>query len=108
MATLTFSSLHATDIRFSESKGHALTETNNRKNIRILLRAPLGVDPVRPDSGWVELTSPNGVKSRLMVIETGDDTGVFSASFKPEKPGTWKASYGYWGFRKEAVIQVKE
>ena len=107
MATLTFSSLHATDIRFSDRKGRTLTETHSRNQINISLRAPLGVDPVRPDSGWVELTSPDGVKSRLVVVETGDDTGVFSTSFKPEKPGTWKASYGYWGFRKEALLNVK-
>jgi hypothetical protein len=107
LATLTFSSLHATDIRFAGDDGKIITETNNRNKINISLRAPLGVDPLKRDSGWVELKAPDGKMSRITVVETGPDTGVFMASFTPGKRGLWRLSYGYWGFRKDAKLKVQ-
>jgi hypothetical protein len=55
----------------------------------------------------VELKAPDGKVSRITVVETGPDTGVFMASFTPGKRGVWRSSYGYWGFRKEALLNVK-
>jgi hypothetical protein len=107
LATLTFSTLHATDIRFSGRDGKTITETGNRNKININLRAALGVDPLKRDSGWVELKAPDGKVSRITVVETGADTGEFRAEFTPGRSGSWSVSYGYWGFRKEALLKVK-
>jgi hypothetical protein len=107
MATVTFSSLHATDIRFLDRRGNKTEQARAGQPVRILLRAPLNIETGKPDSGWVELKSPDGQVEKITVIETGADTGIFEASVPVRKAGLWTASYGYWGFRKQALLTIK-
>jgi len=55
----------------------------------------------------VELKSPNGKVEKITVMETGADTGIFEASVPVSGSGVWTASYGYWGFRKQALLTIK-
>ena len=107
MATLTFSSLHATEIQFQDRRGKKTEQARSGQTVRIRLRAPLNIEPGKPDSGWVELKAPDGRINKIAVVETGTDTGLFEASLPVAGSGVWTASYGYWGFRKQTLLNVK-
>jgi hypothetical protein len=107
MATVTFSSLHATDIRFLDRRGNKTEQARAGQSVRIRLRAPLNIETDKPDSGWVELKSPNGKVEKITVMETGADTGIFEASVPVSGSVVWTASYGYWGFGKQALLTIK-
>jgi len=55
----------------------------------------------------VELKAPDGRINKIAVVETGADTGLFEASLPVVGSGVWTASYGYWGFRKQTLLNVK-
>ena len=105
LATLTFSSLHAIQVRFTDAKGKNVSSASNGSVLFAELRAPLNVDPMTPDTGWVEWVH-NGKTIRLVVTETGNDTGVFRAQLPESASGRHTLAYGYWGFRKTATINI--
>lgn len=105
LATLTFSSLHAIQVRFTDVKGKNVSSASNGSVLIAELRAPLNVDPMTPDTGWVEWMH-NGKTIRLVVTETGNDTGVFRAQLPEASSGSHTLAYGYWGFRKTATIHI--
>jgi hypothetical protein len=69
------------------------------------LKAPLNINPNQKDLAWVEQILENGDAIRINLIETGEDTGIFRAALKPTPGKNTRLSYGYWGFRKQAVLK---
>lgn len=110
MATLTFSTLGSHSVWVEDADGNKITEAKRGDNIRVYLKAALNVDPEKENRGWLEVTMPDGTVQKIDVIETGVNTGVFTAEFnipKKAKKGNAIFSYGYFGFEKSANIIVK-
>ncbi len=103
MSTLTFSSLNRNHLKiFDESYENEITECRAGELVTIELKAALNQDWDKKDKGWVEV---NGEK--LTVIETGNNTGVFIATYKVGfDQKSLRACYGYLGFEKECEIKV--
>ena len=106
MTTLTFSTLHSIKVNFLDKKGHILTESKARQSIIVELQAPLNVDDNKIDTAWVEISENDGQPQKVKLEETGVNTSVFRAVLKKNKKTILKAAYGYWGFRKEAVLKI--
>lgn len=70
------------------------------------MQAPLNVDDNKIDTAWVEISENDGQPQKVKLEETGANTSVFRAVLKKNKKTTLKAAYGYWGFRKEAVLKI--
>jgi hypothetical protein len=85
--------------------GKKLNTSNSDKKVFVELRAPLNINPNQKDLAWVEQILENGDVIRVNLVETGEDTGIFSAALKPYPGNKTRLSYGYWGFRKEAVLK---
>lgn len=104
MSTLTFSTLGTHHVKiFDEAYQNQVTEAKLGDTIIIELKAALNQNWNKKDNGWVDV---NGEK--LAVVETGNNTGVFSARYKVKSnQGSIRASYGYLGFGKECVIQIE-
>ena len=106
MTTLTFSTLHSIKINFLDKKGNALTKTKTGQNIVVELQAPLNVDDNKIDTAWIEISENDEKPQKVKLEETGANTSVFRAVLKKNNKTTLKAAYGYWGFRKEAVLKI--
>ncbi|KAA9042227.1 hypothetical protein FW778_00480 [Ginsengibacter hankyongi] len=108
MATLTFSSLHSTAIYFVNAAGKKITHVGKLKKVFIRLKAPLNLHPDKVDEAWVELKEEDAPTIKYQLKETGPDTGTFSAAYTPGQFHKVTASYGYSGFKKQAVLEVKK
>jgi hypothetical protein len=108
MSTLTFSNLSSTRIRFVDEQRRPAIKSRFNKILYAELLAPLNINPLQPDKGWVELSAPDGSVCRLSLTETSKDSGLFSAIVPVTSSGEWRISYGYWGFKKTAVIIITE
>lgn len=106
MATLTFASLHAINIQFVDAAGRPLKRAKKGAAIFIELKAPLDIHPDIPDWGWVELKTGEDKVKRIAVKETGPATGIFRTVMPLSYAKKYVAGYGYWGFRKTAVLKV--
>jgi hypothetical protein len=109
MSTVTFSTLGSHTIRFVDPRTKATPQAVKRRGtVRIELRAALNRDPVRIETGWIEMRQ-GGASWRLLVTETGVDTGRFVADLvvTPEMSGRLEASYGHLAFRKAAAVLVE-
>ena len=106
MTTLTFSTLQSIKINFLDKKGNALTKTKTGQNIIVELQAPLNIDDNKIDTAWVEISENDEKPQKVKLEETGANTSVFRAVLKKNNKKTLKAAYGYWGFRKEAVLKI--
>ena len=106
MTTLTFSTLHSIKVSFVDQKGRPITRTNKAKKVFVQLEAPLNLNANAKDHAWVELQPTGGELVKYPLKETGHDTGIFRAEYRPKKGTTATAAYGYWGFRKEASLVV--
>ncbi len=104
MATLTFSNLHSTAIHFVDAAGEIITNSGAHKKVFIRLKAPLNLHPDKVDEAWVELKEGDAETVKYQLKETGPDTGSFSAAYTPIANKRAMISYGYWGFRKQAVL----
>jgi hypothetical protein len=99
MTAVTFSTLGSTSIRLSRVR---------EGTVRVELKAALNLDPRRAETGWV-LWSENGRGPRKIIVrETGPDTGVFAADVSL-RPGVHEieASYGFLAARKTAHLMVQ-
>ena len=104
MATLTFSSLNSTAIYFVDAAGKMITNAGKHKKIFIQLKAPLNLNPDKADEAWVELKEGDAPTAKYRLKETAPNTGIFSAAYNPKPLKKATVSYGYWGFKKEAVL----
>lgn len=108
ISTLSFLNLQTTGIRVVDKKGKTVKESKGNQPVYAELTAPLNIHQDQPDQGWIELTSPKGETSRIIVKETMNDSGVFRAVLPLSSAGTWTLSYGYWGFKKTATIMLQK
>jgi hypothetical protein len=108
LATLTFSSLHKTAVNFYDAAGKVITGAGKNQQVFIRLNAPLNLHPGKIDEAWVELKESDTEPIKYKLKETGPDTGTFSAAYTPKVSGHIHISYGYWGFKKQAVLTVRK
>jgi hypothetical protein len=107
MSTVTFSTLGSHAIRFVDPRTAAPPKTLKRGDtVRVELRGALNRDPARVETGWIEIRDGRGT-SRLIVTETGVDTGLFAATVTPGMSGPMVASYGHLAFQKTATVLVQ-
>ncbi len=107
MATLTFSALHSIELQVLNQQRTPVSRIKPHQPLTIQLRAPLNTDSHKKDSGWVNIVDARGKEIKLPLLETGPDTGLFSATCTPAATGSIRISYGYWGFGKQVTIQVE-
>ena len=111
MATLTFSTLGSHRIRiFDEKYEKQITNTKKGQTITIELKAALNIDWNIADKGWVEICYANADPVKVAVVETGYNTGIFTAKYSiPTKKviSPLTVSYGYWGFEKTADVKFR-
>jgi SSS family transporter len=105
LATLTFSTLHSTELKIVNQVGQRTAKSSSSKAIFVELRAPLNINPSKKDVAWVEQKMDGGKTARILLTETDIDSGVFRAALEPTKGKKLLLSYGYWAFRKEASLQ---
>jgi hypothetical protein len=73
------------------------------------LKAALNLDWNKSDKGWVEIQLGNEPAQKIEVIETGTNSGIFTAKFiipKLKKGSGVKVSYGYFGLGVESGLMI--
>ena len=109
MATLSFVTLgsHKVNI-YDAARRNEITRVKAGEFITIELTAALDQHWDKPDEGWVLIYADNRPPLKVLVVETGDHTGVFSAKLKADyPPGTAvKVAYGFMGFEQSALVTV--
>ena len=71
------------------------------------LKAALNQNWNKIDEGWVEINPGKGINSKLKLIETGENTGLFKAKYKVPEGRLLEISYGYLGFGKKTLVQIQ-
>lgn len=107
LATLTFSTLHSTEIKILDQSGKVIMAAKRNQNFIVELQAPLNIDDNKIDTGWVQISEDGNTPKTLKVVETGKNTSVFRAVLKKGKKMKLRATYGYWGFKKEANLMIQ-
>ncbi len=108
MASLTFSTLSSHRMRILNTQGEPITSAKRGEQIRIELKAALNQDYTAIDKGWIELSLDQQTPTRIEVVETAPNSGLFEATYTiPKKCKKLSASYGYLGFEKSAEIEIK-
>jgi hypothetical protein len=109
-ATLTFCTLGSQHVKiFDEAYNNEVTTVRPGQTITIELKAALNHDWISAEKGWVDIRNGNGNLSKLEVVETGANTGIFTTKYKVLNtviPGKISFSYGYLGFKREAIIEI--
>ena len=109
MATLTFSTLGSHTLAVFNSNNQIIQQAKVGDKIRIELKAALNINWDKKDKGWVEVSIGKDVARKVIVIETGKNSGVFTTDYTvPEQAEgkILKVSYGYLGFDKVQNIQI--
>ena len=109
MSTVTFSTVGSHAIRLVDRRtGATLDRLRRGETARVELRAALNYDPSHVETGWIDVRQ-GGKAWRLLVTETGSDTGRFVADLVsiPEMAGRLEVSYGHLAFRKTAAVSVE-
>jgi hypothetical protein len=104
MATLTFSSLHSISISITDKAGTPIKEFTKRVKPYVRLNAPLNLDPSKVEKAWAMVKYDNKEAQKLELTETAPDSEIFAAPLNAKKASSISASYGYWGFSKQASI----
>jgi hypothetical protein len=102
MSTITFSTLHSISVKITDRSGSPVKEFSKGTKAFVTLNAPLNIDPSKIEKAWVMVKYDNQEEQKLKVTETAADSGIFTAPLNTKKASEIVASYGYWGFRKEA------
>ena len=107
-ATLTFSTLGTENIRILDETGQREIHTAKPgQTVMVELKAALNQNWNKIDEGWVEINPGKGIYSRLKLIETGENTGLFKAKYKVPEGRLLEISYGYLGFGKKTLVQIQ-
>lgn len=109
-ATVTFSTLGSQQIKlFDADYKNQIAGAKSGQTITIELKAALNQDWNKADKGWVEISSGNSSVTKIEVMETGTNTGIFTAKYsvpKVKKGAKIKVLYGYLGLGVESVFVV--
>jgi hypothetical protein len=107
MATLTFSTAGSHAVRILNAKGQPITTAKSGDTVTLELRAALNQDWTKPETGYVLIAIGTGELHKVIVMETGPNTGLFRASYTvPAAVTALTASYGYLGFTKKATLTI--
>lgn len=107
MASLTFSTLSSHQIRILNSQGEPINSARRGEQIRIELKAALNQNYTAIDRGWIEVSLDQNAPTRIEVVETAPNSGLFEATYTiPKKSKKLSASYGYFGFEKRAELDI--
>lgn len=108
LASVTFSTLASQSIRIVSLDGTPITSAKRGEKIRIELKAALNQNYKAIDKGWVDIKLDNDEPTRLEVIESAPNSGVFVAEYTlPKGHKQLCASYGYLGFTKSAELAIR-
>jgi hypothetical protein len=107
-ATVTFATLGSQQIRlFDSDYKNEIMQAKSGQTITIELKAALNQDWNKADKGWVEIRNGESAAIKLEVIETGTNTGLFTAKYiVPKTKNKVEVSYGYLGFMKKADLTI--
>ena len=111
MATLTFSTLGSHSIALFNSNGENATQAHHGDIVRVELKAALNINYDKIDKGWVDIYVGGAQAGKLEVTETGVNTGLFVCDYKIPSNAKGKEmtfSYGYFGFEKQATLNVQK
>jgi len=110
-ATVTFATLGTQQIKLYDAEyKNGITQAKPGQTITVELKAALNQDWNKADIGWVEISSGNDNVTKLEVMETGANSGIFTAKYsvpKTKKGTEINVSYGYFGFTTTAGLIVK-
>jgi hypothetical protein len=110
-ASVTFATLGSQQIKlFDVDYKNEIKQAKPGQTITIELKTALNQDWNKKEKGWVEIKSANGQATKIEVVETGANTGLYVANYKvPEmnKGSEIKISYGYLGLGVETGIIIK-
>ena len=109
MSTVTFATVGSHAIRLVDRRtGAAVDRLTRGETARVELRAALNHDPSRVETGWIDVRQGNRAW-RLLVTETGPDTGHFVVDLvsTPDMSGPLAVSYGHLAFRKTAAVSIE-
>jgi hypothetical protein len=110
-ATVTFATLGSQQIRlFDANYANQITQAKPGQTITVELKAALNQDWNKVDNAKVEISGGNGITTKLEVVETGANTGIFTAKYQlPQGQGRGEVitiSYGFMGFEKSATLTL--
>jgi hypothetical protein len=110
-ATVTFATLGSQQVKlFDTDYKNEIAQAKPGQTITIELKAALNQDWKKVDKGWVEIRNGKTAAIKLEMLETGSNTGLFTAKYqlpKGENGAKTEVSYGYLGFEKKAVVTYK-
>lgn len=109
MSTVAFSTMGSHQVQFIDGEGNSIEEARTGEEVIIELRAALNQHDTEAEMGWVLVGSGNKPE-KIIVRETGPNSGIFRATYEIPPSGAKKlsASYGYLAFRKSAEIMIKQ
>jgi hypothetical protein len=107
-ASVTFATLGSQQIKlFDADYKNEITQAKSGQTITIELKAALNQDWNKAEKGWVEIRNGISPAIKLEVIETGPNTGLFTAKYiVPKAKKKVEVSYGYLGFMKKADLTI--
>ena len=112
MATVTFSTLGSHHVKvFDEGYKKQISNVKAGETITIEVRAALNHDSNAREKGWVMLSSDTNARVKIEVVETENDSGIFTAKYPipvKKKLNAIEISYGYWAFTKSAKLVVNK
>lgn len=107
-ATLTFSTLGSQQVKILNRDGKEIKQAKAGETVVIELKAALNMDWNLGEKGQVLLTVNGKSPNTIEVNETGENTGVFRASYTiPAACRSLQVSYGTMGFTKKADLVVR-
>lgn len=110
-ATVSFATLGTQEIRILDAKTlTSIQQAKPSQEIIIELKAALNQEWNQLDKGWIVLHYGTEPPTKLELLETGNNTGIFLGKITiPQKANgsSLTASYGYLGFGKSISIKVK-
>lgn len=109
-ATVTFATLGSQQLKvFDAGYKNEISQAKAGENITIELKAALNQDWNKADKGWVTVTDDKGAESKVAVIETGANSGTFTANYQVSKvknTAKTEISYGYLGLEAKVNLIV--
>lgn len=109
-ATVTFATLGSQQLKvFDAGYKNEIFQAKAGENITIELKAALNQDWNKADKGWITITDGKGAESKVEVMETGENTGIFTAKYqvpKMKNAANAEISYGYLGLETKVNLIV--
>lgn len=109
MATVTFSTLGSHSIRVLDDTEKQISTAKPGQTITIELKAALNQDANIRERGWVLMTDGGQIPTKLEVVETNNNSGIFTTKYavpRATKANAIEISYGYWAFKKATQLRI--